>query len=71
MKASKIGYKIYILYLIQRNDCNFFKIAEDIDPEYSILLSKAVKKKLNILCFDCKFSTKRIILNKKVKFKIL
>ena len=70
MKASKIGYKIYILYLIQRNDCNFFKIAEDIDPEYSILLSKALKKKLNILCFDCKFSSKGIKLNQKIKFKI-
>jgi hypothetical protein len=33
-------------------------------------LSKAVKKKLNILCFDCKFSSKGIKLNQKVKFKI-
>jgi sugar fermentation stimulation protein A len=71
VKANEKGYKIYILYLIQRNDCKFFKIADDIDPKYSDSLSKAVKKKLNILCFDCKFSTKRIILNKKVKFKIL
>ena len=71
IKASEKGYKIYILYLIQRNDCKSFKIADDIDPKYSNSLSKAVKKKLNILCFDCKFSTKRIILNKKVKLKIL
>jgi sugar fermentation stimulation protein A len=70
IKAKKKGYKIYILYLIQRNDCKYFKIAEDIDPEYSDSLSKAVKKKLNILCFDCKFSSKGIKLNQKVKFKI-
>ena len=70
IKAKKKGYKIYILYLIQRNDCKYFKIAEDIDPEYSDSLSKAVKKKLNILCFDCIFSSKGIKLNKKVKFKI-
>ena len=70
IKASAKGYKIYILYLIQRDDCNSFKIAQDIDPEYSDLLSKAVKKKLNILCFDCKFSSKGIKLNRKVKFKI-
>ena len=70
IKANKKGYKIYILYLIQRNDCKFFKIAEDIDPKYSDSLSKAVKKKLNVLCFDCKFSPKGIILNQKVKFKI-
>ena len=70
IKAAKKGYKIYILYLIQRNDCKSFKIADDIDPEYSDSLSKAVKKNLNVLCFDCKFSPKGIILNQKVKFKI-
>ena len=70
IKANKKGYKIYILYLIQRNDCKFFKIADDIDPEYSDSLSKAVKKKLNVLCFDCKFSPKGIKLNQKVNFKI-
>ena len=70
MKASKNGYKIFILYLIQRDDCNFFKIAKDIDTEYSNSLAKAVKKKLNILCYDCKFSSKGIKLNQKIKFKI-
>ncbi|MDB2344536.1 DNA/RNA nuclease SfsA [Candidatus Pelagibacter bacterium] len=70
LKASNMGYKIFILYLIQRNDCKLFKIAEDVDPEYSNSLIKAVKKKLNILCYDCKFSSKGIKLNQKVKFKI-
>jgi len=70
IKANEKGYKIYILYLIQRNDCKSFKIAEDIDPEYSDSLSKAVKKNLNVLCFDCKFSPKGIKLNQKVKFII-
>ena len=70
LNAQKKGYKIFIIYLIQRTDCKNFKIAEDIDPEYSDTLSKAVKKKLNILCYDCKFSSKGIKLNKKVKVKI-
>tara|TARA_B100000767_G_scaffold275372_1_gene312030 strand:- start:1699 stop:2394 length:696 start_codon:yes stop_codon:yes gene_type:complete len=70
IKASKKGYKIFILYLIQRDDCKKFTIAKDIDKDYSISLSKAVKKKLNILCYDCKFSSKGIKLNRKVKYKI-
>jgi len=70
IKAGKQGYKIFMLYLIQRNDCKSFKIAKDIDREYSDMLSKAIKKKLNIICYDCKFSPKGIKLNKKVKFKI-
>ena len=70
INASKKGYKIFMLYLIQRDDCKSFKIAEDIDTEYSNSLSKAVKKKLNVLCYDCKFLSKGIKLNKKIKFKI-
>ncbi len=70
IKASKKGYKIYIAYIIQREDCKKFVLASDIDPEYSKLLSKAVKKKLNILCYDCKFSLKGIKLNNKIKYII-
>ena len=70
IKASKKNYKIYILYLIQRDDCESFKIASDIDPNYDIALKKAVKNNLNILCYDCKFFPKGIKLNKKIKIKI-
>ena len=70
IKAGQKGYEIYILYVIQRNDCNKFKLAKDIDPKYYELLIKAVKKNLNILCYDCKFSTKGIKLNRKIHFKI-
>ena len=70
VKASKKNYKIFILYLIQRNDCKSFAIAKDIDPAYAAALTKAIKKKLNIICYDCKFSTKGIKLNNKINFKI-
>jgi sugar fermentation stimulation protein A len=70
IKASKKNYKIYILFLIQRNDCELFSIAKDIDPNYYNALSKAVKNNLNILCYDCKFSSKGIKLNNKIKIKI-
>ena len=70
LKASKKKYEIFILYLIQRDDCKSFTIAKDIDPEYANALFKAVKNKLNVLCYDCKFSSKGIKLNNKIAFKI-
>ena len=70
LKAKKKKYKIFILFLIQRDDCKFFSVANDIDPEYAKALRYASKKNLNILCYDCKFSTKGIKLNKKIKLKI-
>ena len=70
LKASKKNYKIFILYLIQRNDCKTFSIAKDIDPDYASALKKAINNKLKILCYDCKFSSKGIKLNNKIKIKI-
>ena len=67
LKANKKGFEIYLFYLIQRDDCIKFELAKDIDPDYCELLLKAVKKNLNILCYDCKFSTKGIKLNRKIK----
>ena len=40
VKAGKKKYKIFILYLVQRDDCDSFSIAKDIDPNYSIALQK-------------------------------
>ena len=70
IKAKNKGYDIYLMFVIQRDDCDRFSIAKDIDPKYADLLSEAIKKKLNILCYDCKFSPKGIKLNKQIKIKI-
>ena len=68
--AYKKGYKVYLLFLIQRSDCNSFKIAKDIDPEYFKLVLNAINNGLNLICYDCKFSPKGIKLNNKIKLKI-
>ena len=70
IKAKIKGYNVYLVFVVQREDCDQFLIARDIYPKYANLLSDAVKKKLNILCYDCKFSPKGIKLNKQIKIKI-
>jgi len=64
------GYNAYILFVIQREDCNSFKIAKDLDPKYFEVLTYAIKKNVKVLCYDCKFSSKGIKLNKEIKLKI-
>ena len=66
IKAKKKGYKSYILYLIQREDCKFFKIAKDIDEEYKITYEKALKNGVNVLCYDCKLSIEGIKINNQI-----
>jgi len=67
--AKKKGYQSYILYLIQREDCDSFKIAKDIDEEYKIAFGKALKTGVKILCYDCKLNSEEIKLNKQVNYE--
>ena len=69
IEAKKKGYQSYILYLIQREDCNFFKIAKDIDEEYKIEFTKALKNGVKILCYDCKITNEEIKLNNQVMYE--
>ena len=66
--AKKKGYQSYILYLIQREDCNSFKIAKDIDEDYKIAFVKALKTGVKILCYDCKLNSEEIKLNKQINY---
>ena len=68
IEAKNRGFDIYLAFIIQREDCKKFKIAEDIDPKYKKLLTFALKNKLKVICYDCKFLSKGIIINNKVNF---
>ena len=67
--AKKKGYQSYILYLIQREDCDSFKIAKDIDKKYKIAFDKALKSGVKILCYDCKLSNEEIKLNNQINYE--
>ncbi len=69
IKAKKKGYKTYILYLIQIEGCNSFKIAKDIDQEYKFAFDNALKNGVKILCYDCKLNNEEIILNKQINYE--
>ena len=67
INAKKKGFQSYILYLIQRQDCKTFKIAEDIDINYKIAFDKAIKAGVKILCYDCKINDEEIKLNNQIE----
>ena len=65
--AIKKGYKSYLLFLVQIQNMENFKIARDIDAEYykNYLLAKKVG--VNFLAYRCKISSKEIFIEKKIK----
>ena len=67
-KLKKKGIRAVMLYVIQRDDINSFKIASDIDPIYAKNLKMAMKSGVEVFCYDCKFSKKDISINSEKKF---
>tara|TARA_B100000575_G_scaffold254890_1_gene224316 strand:- start:706 stop:1404 length:699 start_codon:yes stop_codon:yes gene_type:complete len=65
--AIKKGYKSYLIFLVQIQNMEYFKIAKDIDDEYYKNYLKAKKAGVNFLAYRCKISSKEIFLEKKLK----
>jgi len=69
IKAKKKGYKSYLLFLIQREDCKMLKIAKDIDVNYKTAFDLALKNGVKILCYDCKLSDEEIRINNQIFYE--
>ena len=65
--AIKKGYKTYLIFLVQIQNMEYFKIAKDIDNKYYENYLKAKKAGVNFLAYRCKISSKEISIEKKIK----
>ena len=65
--AIKKGYKSYLLFLVQIQNMDKFKIAKDIDTEYYKNYILAKKAGVNFLAYRCDISSKKIFIDKKLK----
>ena len=67
INAIKKGYKSYLLFLVQVQNMKKFKIARDIDNEYYKNYLIARNSGVNFLAYRCKISSKKILIEKKIK----
>ncbi|MBD1158701.1 DNA/RNA nuclease SfsA [Pelagibacterales bacterium SAG-MED19] len=65
--AIKKGYKSYLIFLVQIQNMENFKIASDIDGEYYKNYLTAKKAGVNFLAYRCNISSKEIFIEKKLK----
>ncbi|MDC0344965.1 DNA/RNA nuclease SfsA [Alphaproteobacteria bacterium] len=60
------GLRAVNLYVIQRDDCDRFTLAEDIDPTYAERTRAATATGVECLAYSCHVSTEEILIKKKV-----
>ena len=64
------GHRAVMLYLIQRNDCEAFTLAGDIDPTYAAAYAEARAAGVETLCYDCRITPEGVWLGGAVRVDI-
>lgn len=61
------GIRAVMLFIVQREDCSFFKIENSIDPVYCRLLKDVISKGVEVLVYQCKLTPEEILVHKKLE----
>ena len=67
MDAHKKGYECYVLFLVQIENCKYFRIAKDIDNEYYENYKQAKKSGVKFIAYNCKVGPKEIKIDKEIE----
>jgi len=70
IEVKKQGMRAVMLYIVQRSDVEIFAPAREIDPDYSIMLKKAVEAGVEVIPMQAKVSPEKIELVNKLPFEI-
>jgi sugar fermentation stimulation protein A len=60
------GIRTVMLFIVQREDVNSFKIENPIDVKYTELLKEVMAKGVEVLVYQCRLNPKEIIVHRKL-----
>jgi sugar fermentation stimulation protein A len=67
-RVRAAGNRALMLFLVQREDCDRFQVAEDIDSAYGAALVAAVEAGVEVLCLACQVSLTDITVVRRIPF---
>jgi sugar fermentation stimulation protein A len=70
MRLRRKGHRAVIFFVIQRDDCDTFRPADEIDPQYGRWLRRAVKAGVEVLPYVAKVTRKGILLTETINIKL-
>jgi sugar fermentation stimulation protein A len=70
IRLKRKGYRAAVVFVIQRDDCEIFRPADEIDPEYGRWLRRAIKAGVEALPYRAKVTPREIVLDKRLETKL-
>jgi len=62
----QVGARAVMIFLVQRDDCSEFTLADDIDPGYAAAFGRARVRGVEALCYACRMSLSEIALDRRL-----
>jgi sugar fermentation stimulation protein A len=63
------GDRAVVLFVVQREDCNAFTAARDIDPKFAAALDRAAEAGVEVLVYACAMGTDRIEIARRIAWR--
>ena len=70
IRLKRKGHRAVILFVVQRRDCEYFRPANEIDPEYGRWLRKAIRAGVEALPYHASVSPREIVLTHRLPTRI-
>jgi sugar fermentation stimulation protein A len=70
IRLKRKGHRAAVVFVIQRADCDCFRPADEIDPEYGRWLRRAVKAGVEVLPYVAKVTPKGILLTGRIETRL-
>ena len=67
IEVAANGARAVMLYLVQREDCQRFAVAGDIDPTYAAAFERARTGGVEMLCYACRVSPEAIAVDRAIE----
>ncbi|WP_209873169.1 DNA/RNA nuclease SfsA [Azospirillum soli] len=64
------GARAVMVYLVQRTDCAYFRVASDIDPTYAAGLRRARESGVEAVCWSCAITPEAIELDRPLPLRL-
>jgi sugar fermentation stimulation protein A len=70
IRLKRQGHRAAVLFVVQRGDCQYFRPADEIDPEYGRWLRRAVQGGVEALAYHAQVTPRAIILTHRLPTKL-
>ncbi len=70
IRLKRKGHRTAVVFVIQREDCNGFRPADEIDPEYGRWLRRALRAGVEVLSYQARVTPQEIVLTTRLEITL-